>query len=88
MAPLLPWIVLLSPLFSAAFIVLFTQKRRDLSALISVFAVLVSFVAALGIFISAPPEKPIEFAWLDFPGFKVSIGLTLDKLSKPMLLYE
>ena len=46
----LPWIILLTPLLSAAFITLFTQRMRNLSAMISVAACLVSFVATCLLF--------------------------------------
>ena len=87
MAPTLPWFVLLPPLISAAIIVLFTQKHRDLSAAISVLAVLVSFVAAVCIFILPAAEKASAFTWLDFGDkLQVQIGFTIDRLSRAMLL--
>jgi NADH-quinone oxidoreductase subunit L len=81
----LPWIILLTPLLSAVFIVLFTQKLRALSGYISVSACLISFVGACALFgVHGPIQS--EFRWLDIgPQFSVSIGFTVDQLSKAML---
>jgi NADH-quinone oxidoreductase subunit L len=83
----LPWIILFTPLLSAAFITLFTQKQRGLSATISVAAVLVSLAGSLLVFAQADPTAPNQFLWLDLGNFfQVPIGVTIDKLSKVMLL--
>ncbi len=81
---MLPWIVLLAPLVSAALIVLFTKPARALSSYISVAAVAVSFVGSILLF--AGPDFTVQFNWLDFERLKVPIGLTIDALSKTMLL--
>ena len=82
----LPWIILLAPLLSAVFITLFTQKMRDLSALISVGAVLISFVCVCLLAFQPNGLQVAQFHWLDFgPSFNVSIGFSIDKLSKGML---
>jgi len=82
----LPWIILLTPLLSAIFITLFTQRTRKLSAMISICACLVSFVAACILF-AKPGGMPVAaFRWLDIvPNFSISIGFTIDQLSKAML---
>ena len=86
MNPILPWIILLTPLFSAVIITLFTQRLRNVSAAISVFAVLGSFVCSCLIFTQSGISAP-EFTWIDFGGvFKVPFGFVLDNLSKTMLL--
>jgi len=82
----LPWFILLAPLASAAIITLFTRRWKNLSGSISVAAVGVTFVCSCLIFgkidISAAPLN-----WLDVAGiFKAPIGLTIDPLSKMMLL--
>lgn len=85
MTSILPWIILFAPLASAAFIVLFTQKSRNLSAFISVAAVLVSWVSACVLFTKG--DMTVQVNWLDFgPMLQVPIGLTLDRLSRAMLL--
>ena len=81
----LPWIILLTPLLSAAFIALFTQRLRNISAYISVAACAVSFLATCCIFSMHGPVLS-EYRWLDIsPLFSVSIGFTVGQLSKAML---
>src|SRR3979490_1940605 len=82
----LPWYVLLLPLCSAAVIVLFTGRSKTLSSFISVAAVLGSFVCSCLIFLR-PEISAAQFNWIDIPGaFNVPLGLTLDRLSKTMLV--
>src|ERR1700736_5477314 len=82
----LPWYVLLLPLCSAAVIVLFTRRSRTLSSYISVAAVLGSFVCSCLIFLRSDISAA-QFTWIDIPDvFKVPLGLTLDRLSKTMLV--
>jgi NADH-quinone oxidoreductase subunit L len=86
MNPILPWIILLTPLVSAVIITLFTRRLRNVSAAISVFAVLGSFVCSCLIFTRSGISTS-EFTWIDFGGvFKVPFGFVLDNLSKTMLL--
>jgi NADH-quinone oxidoreductase subunit L len=82
----LPWYVLLLPLCSAAVIVLITRRSKTLSSFISVAAVLGSFACSCVIFLR-PDISAAQFTWIDIPGaFNVPLGLTLDKLSKTMLV--
>jgi len=86
MKTLLPWYALFAPLVSAATITLFFRRSKTLSSFVSVAAVLVSFVCSCLIF-SRPNLSAPELTWLDFPGvFRVPFALTLDGLSKTMLL--
>ena len=81
-----PWLVLVTPLASAAAITLFTRRSKSLSSLISVAAVLVSFVCSCWLF-RHPDISAAQTDWIDLPGFlSVPLGLTLDALSKTMLL--
>ncbi len=83
----LPWIILFAPLVSAIVIVLLTQFWRKLSVAIAVAAVLISFVGSCMVFIHSGPMTASSFTWLDFgPAFRVPIGVTIDGLSKTMLL--
>jgi NADH-quinone oxidoreductase subunit L len=76
----------LAPLVSAAVITLFTRKFRGLSSFISVAAVLVSLACSCLVF-PRPNAAAPEQTWIDIPGaFHVSLGLSLDALSKTMLL--
>ncbi|MFL6515859.1 MAG: NADH-quinone oxidoreductase subunit L [Chthoniobacterales bacterium] len=82
----LPWILLLTPLGSAAVITLLTQRFRGLSSLISIVAILVSLTCAWLVFIQPAVIAP-EHTWIEIPGvFRVPLGLTIDALSKTMLL--
>jgi NADH-quinone oxidoreductase subunit L len=81
-----PWFILIAPLVSAVLIQLFTRKSRGLSATISVAAVCFCLLASIFVFMS-PAEGSSEIPWLDFrPAFYVPIGVTIDALSKVMLL--
>jgi NADH-quinone oxidoreductase subunit L len=83
---ILPWIILLTPLFSTVVITLFTVRWKALSSFISVAAVLVSFVCSCLIF-SESGISATEFTWIELGGiFKVPFGFVLDGLSKTMLL--
>jgi len=81
-----PWVVLLAPLFSAAVITVVTRRSKTLSSVVSNAAVLVSFICSCWIFLQPNISAP-EPNWIDIPGiFQVPLGLTLDKLSKTMLV--
>jgi NADH-quinone oxidoreductase subunit L len=82
----LPWILLLTPLVSAGVITLFTQRFRGLSSLISIAAIFVSLICAWLVFIQPQVIAP-EHTWIEIPGvFRIPLGLTIDGLSKTMLL--
>ena len=78
--------VLALPLSSAAVITLFTRRWKTVSSLISVAAVLGSFVCSCFIFTRTDISAP-EFTWIEIRGvFNVPIALILDDLSRLMLL--
>ncbi|MDQ2867857.1 MAG: NADH-quinone oxidoreductase subunit L [Verrucomicrobiota bacterium] len=82
----LPWYALLIPLLASAIIVLFTQRARTLSAMISVAAVLLSFLCSCLIF-ARPEITATEIPWIEMRGLlHVPLGFVLDQLSKTMLL--
>ena len=86
MLSIFPWLVLMTPLISAAVITLFTLRWKALSSFISIAAVLVSFVCSCLIFTQSGIATA-HFNWIDIPSaFKVPLGLTLDQLSKTMLV--
>jgi len=86
MNSLLPWLILLAPLFSAVMITLFTLRWKTLSGSISIAAVVVSFICSWSIFAHSAAAA-VEFVWIDIaPIFRVPLGLTLDPLSKTMAL--
>jgi NADH-quinone oxidoreductase subunit L len=82
----LPWIDLLAPLASAVVITLFTLRSKAVSSFISVAAVLVSFACSCLLFTQSSLTTA-EFNWIDIGGaLRVPLGLTLDQLSKTMLI--
>ena len=84
MNSILPWLILLAPLVSAAVITLFTFRLKTLSSSISIVAVLVSFACSCLIF-AQHTTAAAEFTWIGISGvFQVPFGLTLDPLSRTM----
>src|ERR1035438_4487915 len=90
---ILPWLTLFLPIFSAAAITLFTLKHRNVSALLSVGAIVAGFVMTL-VFIGANgfhiyAESPgVGHAgnWLSIGDLQIDFGLKLDALSLMMML--
>ena len=83
------WTILLLPLLAAGGITPFTMRRRELSAGLSIGAVVGSFILSVLLFKSPGITKdPLEFAatWLSVGDLHVDIGLRLDWLSLLMLL--
>jgi len=86
---LLPWIVLFLPLGAAVLITLFTQRNRELSAAISIGAVVAGFVLSLifRAWVGWQPEvRESAVTWLSVGSFQVDFGLRFDPLSLAMLL--
>src|SRR5438094_1626729 len=84
MNPILPWLILLAPLVSAAVITLFTLRLKTLSSSISIVAMLVSFACSCVIF-AQHTTAAAEFTWIGIRSvFQVPFGLTLDPLSRTM----
>jgi NADH-quinone oxidoreductase subunit L len=84
----LPWLILFLPLFSAAFITLFTLRSKTVSSLISIGAIVAGFVMSL-VFINANGFQfngETTVKWLSLGGLDVDFGLRLDTLSMMMLL--
>jgi NADH-quinone oxidoreductase subunit L len=83
----LPWLILFLPLFSAAVITLFTLKYRNVSALLSIGAIVIGFVSTVS-FIAANGWVTGEAAvnWLSIGGLNIDFGLKLDRLSEMMML--
>jgi NADH-quinone oxidoreductase subunit L len=81
------WWILFLPLFSAAFITLFTLKSKTLSSLISIGAVVTGFVLT-ALFVQANgihTNVETTVNWLTIGGLNVDFGLKLDALSMMML---
>src|SRR5450432_2892237 len=82
----LPWYILILPLLSAAAILLFTRRYASVSAFVSVGAAVIGFIGACIVFRSSELGT-VDFPWIDLrPVFYVPLGLTLDSLSKMMLV--
>jgi NADH-quinone oxidoreductase subunit L len=83
---ILPWLILFLPLFSAAVITLFTLKHRNVSALISIGAIVIGFISTVA-FIAAngwvTGEPSVN--WLSISGLNIDFGLKLDHLSEMMM---
>ncbi|HEY5233011.1 MAG TPA: NADH-quinone oxidoreductase subunit L [Verrucomicrobiae bacterium] len=86
---LFPWLILFLPIFASAAITLFTLRSRTVSALLSVGAIVTSFILTI-IFISAnsfhPAVTEISKSWLSVGDLQIDFGLKLDALSMMMLL--
>jgi NADH-quinone oxidoreductase subunit L len=86
MNSILPWTALLAPLCSAAVITLFTLRWKALSSFISIAAVLISFVCSCLILKRTDIAAP-QFSWINVQGaLNVPLSLTLDQLSRMMLV--
>jgi NADH-quinone oxidoreductase subunit L len=83
---ILPWLTLFLPIFSAAVITLFTLKHRNVSALISIGAIVIGFISTVT-FIAANGWVTGEPAvnWLSIGGLNIDFGLKLDRLSEMMM---
>src|SRR5687767_6229359 len=84
------WVILFLPLVAAVVITLFTREHNRLSGLISICAIVIGFILSRGIFAATGAEtivsERLNFEWLNVGDLKVDFGLTLDPLSKLMLL--
>src|SRR5256885_10613038 len=80
------WIVLFLPLAAAAAITLFTQKDGRLSAMISIGAIVLSFLVSVWLFIAQLPPFELRMTWLAVGNLKVDFGAKFDALSSLMLL--
>jgi NADH-quinone oxidoreductase subunit L len=83
---ILPWLILFLPLFSAAVITLFTLKHRNVSALISIGAIVIGFISTVAFIVAngwVTGEPAIN--WLSIGGLNIDFGLKLDRLSEMMM---
>jgi NADH-quinone oxidoreductase subunit L len=81
----LPWIALFVPLLAASVIALVTLNLRKVSSVISVVAVLISFVCSC-LLLAQPAMEISSVAWLDLKPLHIPFGFILDRLSKTMLV--
>lgn len=86
-ASLVPWIILFAPLCAAALILLGGRFSKSLSASLALLAALTTCLLSWWLFFQPAPEKSLSFPWLSLgPDFTLSISMTIDHLSKVMLL--
>ncbi len=89
MAETFPWIILFLPLAAAALIALVTAPNRELSARLSIGAIVAGFwLSGMLLFDTHLSEQPQDsvFHWLSVGGLSIDFGLRLDRLSLLMLL--
>jgi NADH-quinone oxidoreductase subunit L len=85
----LAWLILLLPLLAAVVITLFTQRDQQLSAGLSIGAIVISFLLSVVLLGSIPDERlgmELKLTWLSVGTLNVDFGLRLDTLSLLMLL--
>ena len=86
---ILPWIILFLPLAAALVITLFTQRNRQVSATLSVGAVVIGFILTV-IFVKMagwqPAASDVAVNWLSVGPLQVDFGLHFDPMSLAMML--
>ncbi len=80
----LPLILLALPLISAAVILLVTRKQQSISALIGTASTAAMFVASL-LFLAAKDGETTLLHWATVPGLDLTLGATVDQLSRGMM---
>ena len=84
---ILPWLTLFLPIFSAAVITLYTLKFRNVSALLSIGAIVIGFISTVAfIKINGWITAETFVNWLSIRGLNIDFGLKLDRLSEMMML--
>lgn len=87
MATTIPWIILFTPLVAAGLILLFGKYSKPLSAGLAIAAAGICCVLSWWLFSQPESTAPNHFYWIQIPDlFSVPIGLTIDSLSKLMLV--
>ncbi|MEO8428672.1 MAG: NADH-quinone oxidoreductase subunit L, partial [Verrucomicrobiota bacterium] len=84
----LAWTILFLPLFAAIAITLFTLKNRDLSARLSIGAIVLGFILSLILLLinGGEREPDVLVPWLSVGDLHIDFGLRLDALSLLMVL--
>jgi len=82
-----PWIILFTPLVAAALILFIGRFSKTLSAALAIIAAFTGCALSWWIFFQPEAVNNIVFNWLSIgPDFNIPISVTIDKLSKVMLL--
>lgn len=86
-AATVPWIILFAPLAAAALILFLGKYSKPLSSGLAIGAALLCGVLSWYLFLHKEAVVPPAVNWISLPGvFDVSFGLTIDGLSKVMLV--
>lgn len=86
-AATVPWIILFAPLVSATLILFFGKYSRKLSAGLAIGAALLSSALSWWLFFQPGEVGPNQVFWINIPDvFTVPIGMTVDPLSRTMLV--
>lgn len=82
------WIILLTPLFAALLIALFTHPHKKLSVALSISACLISFVSTVMLVFDLGALPLSSFTWVNLPdqNLIIEIGAMNDSLAQLMLL--
>ncbi len=73
------WLLLLAPLTSAFLVWVALRPYPRLSQAVSIAASGLAFLTALGIALGKV-EAPAALSWVDLPGLRIEIGMTLDSM--------
>lgn len=86
-AQTIPWIILFVPLLAAAIIFFLGRFSRALSSGTAIGAAALCGILSWWLFAQPDPSEPVRLYWLNFDSlFQVPFGLTVDSLSKVMLV--
>jgi NADH-quinone oxidoreductase subunit L len=86
-AATVPWIILFAPLVSTTLILLFGKYSRKLSSGLAIGAALLSSALSWWLFFQPGEVGPNQVLWINIPEvFTVPIGMTVDSLSRTMLV--
>lgn len=85
------WLIALLPFLAAALIFIFVHRWPGISAGLSIFAIMTSFVLSIPVALAVLAQEGgtvFEFStrWLSMPGLNVDMGLLLDPLTAVMLI--
>jgi len=86
-AATVPWIILFAPLVAAVLILFFGKYAKTLSAGLAIGAAVLCGLLSWWLFLQKGDIAPAAVHWISLPGvFEISFGLTIDGLSKVMLV--
>lgn len=85
-----PWVLLFAPLLAAGLILFLGRYAKAISAGLAIGTAALTCVLSWAMVFGEDPTAPLRFNWLDFSSFSLNfsipIGLTIDALSRLMLV--